>query len=182
VKKAEIAVEILIESIGEDPGREGLKETPTRVTNSYDHILGGYKKDPKDLLTTFTECDGYDEIVLLKDIEIYSMCEHHMLPFFGKAHIGYLPGGCVIGVSKLARLLEIYSRRLQIQERIGQQVTDFLMDELKAEGAGCIIEATHLCMRMRGVEKQNSIMVTSSVRGAFKDNLSTRQEWMGLIK
>ena len=128
--KAEAGVYNLLKYIGEDPDREGLERTPARVIASYAYLFAGYGKSPRDLLTTFTECSGYDEIVLLKDIEMYSMCEHHMLPFFGKAHIGYLPGNCIIGVSKLARLLEIYCRRLQIQERIGEQVTGFLMEEL----------------------------------------------------
>jgi len=188
---AEASIKKLLGYIGEDSGREGLRETPTRVIASYQHLFGGYGQDPSHLLTTFDnelvegvegDCFVFDEIILLKDIEMYSMCEHHILPFFGKAHIAYIPGGCIIGVSKLARLLEIYSRRLQIQERIGEQVTEFLMGGLGARGAACVIEATHLCMRMRGVEKQNSVMVTSSMKGGFKDNLSTRQELMGLIK
>lgn len=172
----------LIALTGDDPDRSGLIETPKRVLKSYDYIFKGYNEDPLLLLKTFDDCQEYDEIILLKDIEMFSMCEHHMLPFFGKAHIAYIPSGCVIGISKLARLLEIYSRRLQIQERLGDQITHFLMDHLKAQGAACIIEASHLCMRMRGVEKQNSIMITSSMKGSFKDNLSTRHELMELIK
>lgn len=129
----------------------------------------------------FDEGEGFDEIILLRDIEMYSCCEHHMLPFFGKAHIAYLPDKKLLGVSKLARLLEIYSRRLQIQERIGRQVTGFLMKEVGAKGAACVIEASHLCMQMRGVQKQNAVMVTSSLEGAFLEDGSSRAELMQLI-
>jgi len=165
------------------PKREGLLQTPNRVAKMWDEIYAGYDMDPTSLLTTF-DSGGYDQIVLLKDIELYSMCEHHMLPFFGKAHIAYIPGenGKVIGISKLARLLDIYAKRLQIQERIGKQVTGALMQHLGASGAACIIEATHMCMRMRGVEKQNSVMVTSSMTGVFLDHASSRAELMQLIK
>ena len=167
--------------IGEDPSREGLKDTPDRIIRSWEHIFSGYQVDPKTLITSFSS-DGYSEMVMLKDIEFYSMCEHHMLPFFGKAHIAYIPNGRVIGVSKLARILDCYSRRMQIQERIGEQVTDLLMHELNAVGAACVIEAQHLCMKMRGVEKQDSVMVTSSLKGNFLTSPSTRAEFMGLIK
>jgi len=172
-----------LEIIGEDPYRQGLKDTPKRVTKMWDEIFSGYDQDPASLLTVF-DSDGYDQIVLLKDIELYSMCEHHMLPFFGKAHVAYIPGknGKVIGISKLARLLDIYAKRLQIQERIGRQVTAALMEHLEAAGAACIIEATHMCMRMRGVEKQNSVMSTSSMKGLFLEHTSTRNELMQLIK
>lgn len=172
-----------LQFIGEYPEREGLLETPNRVVKSWLEIFSGYGKEPQDVLTTF-ESDGYNQIILLKDIELYSMCEHHMLPFFGKAHIAYLPDpkGKIVGISKLARLLDIFAKRLQIQERIGDQVTDALMQYLKPAGAACIIEATHMCMKMRGVEKQNSIMVTSSMRGAFLENASLKGELMQLIK
>jgi len=163
-------------------GREGILETPDRVSKMFHYIYGGYRQDPKDVFKVF---DGgtYDQIVLLKDIEMYSMCEHHMLPFFGRAHIGYIPDKKVIGISKLARLLDIFSRRLQIQERIGEQVTGALMQYLKPKGAACIIEASHLCMRMRGVEKQNSTMVTSSLKGVFLDkkNAAAQAELLRLI-
>ena len=139
----------------EDPNREGLLDTPSRVAKSWDEIYSGYNKNPEDLLTVF-EAGTYDQIVLLKDIEIFSMCEHHMLPFFGVAHVAYIPGTKVIGISKLARLVDMYARRLQIQERIGEQVTAALMQYLQPKGAACIIEASHMCMRMRGVNKQNS--------------------------
>lgn len=167
--------------IGEDPHREGLSETPQRVVKSWDHLFSGYSVDIASLFKTF-ESDGYDEMVLLKDIEMYSMCEHHLLPFFGKVHIAYIPDEKVIGVSKLARLLEAFSRRAQIQERIGNQVTEALMQHLKPKAAACIIEAQHLCMLMRGVQKQNSIMTTSSLKGAFMTNLAAREELMRLIK
>lgn len=167
--------------IGEDPTREGLLDTPKRVIKSWDEIYSGYKKDPKDILTVF-DSDGYDQIVLLKDFEFYSMCEHHMLPFYGKAHVAYIPNGKVIGISKLARLVDIFSKRLQIQERLTQQVTDALMEHLQPLGAACILEATHMCMRMRGVAKQNSIMTTSSMRGVFLDKLTAKEELMQLIK
>jgi GTP cyclohydrolase I len=178
---AEDAITRLIEYIGEDPNREGLKETPKRVIKAFDYLFSGYKIDPQEIVKTFDE-ESYDQIVLLKDIELYSMCEHHMLPFVGKAHVAYIPNHSVIGISKLARLVEVYSRRLQIQERIGTEITDALMQYLKPKGAACIIEAQHLCMQMRGVEKQNSVMVTSSLKGAFLDDSSAREELMRLIR
>jgi GTP cyclohydrolase I len=167
--------------IGEDPAREGLIDTPDRIIRSWDHIFSGYQTDPKSLITDFSS-DGYNQMVLLKDIEFYSMCEHHMLPFFGKAHIAYIPTDRVIGVSKLARILDCFSRRMQIQERIGEQVVELLSTELHAEGAACVLEAQHLCMKMRGVEKQDAVMVTSSLRGVFLTDQSTRSEFLGLIK
>lgn len=169
-----------IKAIGEDTEREGLLGTPRRVVKMWDEIYNGYKQKPEDILTTF-DADGYDQIVLLKDIELYSMCEHHMLPFFGKAHVAYIPNGRVIGISKLARLVDIYAKRLQIQERLGEQVTDALMKYLKPKGAACIIEATHMCMRMRGVAKQNSVMTTSSLKGVFLNKPEAKQELMQLI-
>lgn len=178
---AEDAVIRIIESIGDDPNREGLIDTPRRVIKSYQHLFSGYNKDPKDVMTIFNN-EGCNQIVLLKDIEIYSMCEHHLLPLYGRAHLAYVPDKKIIGISKLARLIEIYTRRLQIQERIGEQVTSDLMKYLNPLGAACIIEADHLCMRMRGVEKQNSTMVTSSLKGIFLDDLSARRELMSLIK
>jgi GTP cyclohydrolase I len=166
--------------IGEDPDREGLRETPDRVLASFSKLFGGYNQDPAEVIKTFS-ADGYEQVVLVKDIELYSTCEHHLLPFFGKAHVAYIPKERVIGVSKLARIVEIYSRRLQIQERICQQVTNTLMEHLKPVGAACIIEAQHLCMMIRGVEKQHSIMVTSSLEGSFRKDPSARSELMRLI-
>lgn len=173
-----------LEYIGEDPNREGLLETPSRVIRSYDELFAGYKQDPQDVFKVF-DAERYDQLILLRDCELYSMCEHHMLPFIGKAHIAYIPNGKVIGISKLARLMEIYARRLQIQERLGEQITSSLMSMLDAKGAACIIEAEHLCMRMRGIGKQNSVMVTNSLKGVFLEDstrgLAARNELMRLI-
>lgn len=170
-----------LEYIGEDPDREGLQDTPIRIVNSWKELFKGYKQDPNDILTTFDK-GTYDQIVILKDIELYSMCEHHMIPFFGKAHVAYMPHDKVVGISKLARLVDIFARRLQIQERLGEQVTIALMEILNPLGAACIIEATHMCMRMRGVSKQNSVMVTSSMKGVFLQDASARAELMQLLK
>ncbi|MBH47276.1 MAG: GTP cyclohydrolase I FolE [Halobacteriovorax sp.] len=170
--------------LGEDANREGLKDTPNRVVKSWDKLYGGYLQKPEDVLTTFEEDDviPHDQIILLKDIEFYSTCEHHLLPFVGKAHVAYIPKDKVVGISKLARIVEIYARRLQVQERIGNQVTKALMTHLNAKGASCIIESKHFCMTCRGVEKQNSVMVTSSLRGTFLEDGRTRQELMTLIR
>lgn len=172
----------LIEFIGDDPDREGLKDTPTRVIKSYEKLYGGYKQEvvEGDTIKIF-EDDSCDEMVLMKNIEFYSTCEHHMLPFFGKAHIAYIPKGKVIGISKLARLLEIFARRLQIQERLCQQVTTVLEEHLQPLGAACILEAQHFCMTSRGVEKQHSIMVTSSLTGVFKEKSEARSELFNMI-
>jgi GTP cyclohydrolase IA len=178
---AEQTIYHLLKYIGEDPHRDGLKETPKRVVKSYSELFSGYKQKPKDIFTVF-EHRGSQSMVLLRDIELYSMCEHHMLPFYGKAHIAYIPqNGKVVGISKLARLLDIFSRRLQIQERICEQVTAALMEHLKPKGAACVIEAVHMCMCARGVNKQNSKMVTSSLKGAFLDEIAVREEFMKLI-
>jgi len=170
-----------MEYIGEDVSREGLLKTPERIIKSWEHLYSGYNKDPKKLLTVF-DSDGYDEIVLLRGIELFSMCEHHMLPFIGKAHVGYIPDKKVIGVSKLARLVEIYARRLQIQERLTKQIAETLVKILQPKGVGVIIEAQHLCMKMRGVEKQNSVMVTSSMLGVFRNDNRAREEFLKLVK
>jgi len=182
MKEIEQKIINILQFIGENPEREGLKNTPQRVVKSWSEIYAGYGKDVAGIFTTFTDIHGYAQIVICKDIELYSMCEHHMLPFFGKAHIAYLPNKKVIGISKLARLLDIYARRLQIQERIGEQVTDALMKYLKPKAAACIIEATHMCMRMRGVNKQQSTMITSSVRGEFLTDSTMRSELLQLLK
>lgn len=168
--------------IGENPEREGLLDTPKRVVRSWNQLYSGYHQKPEDVLTTFS-ADGHNQIILLKDIELYSMCEHHMLPFYGKAHVAYLPNpkGKIVGLSKLARLVDIYARRLQIQERVGDQVTSAIMEHLQPLGAACIIEATHMCMRMRGVSKQNSTMVTSSMTGVFLENPSVKAELLQLL-
>lgn len=177
---SESLVKALIEFIGDDPNREGLRETPHRVIKSFEELYAGYGKDPRSVLKTF-EAGTYDQIILLKGIELYSTCEHHLQPFVGQAHIAYIPRRRVIGISKLARLLEIYARRLQIQERIGEQVTHALMEVLRPRGAACVIEARHFCMCARGVNKQNSLMVTSSLKGVFLKEPEARAELMRLI-
>jgi len=177
----EALIRQILYEIGEDPDREGLKDTPKRVVKSWQELYSGYSQDPEELFTVF-ESEGYDQIILLKDIELYSTCEHHMLPFYGKAHVAYIPNDKVIGISKLARIADLYARRLQIQERIGEQVTECLMQHLQPGGAACIIEARHMCMCARGVGKQNSVMTTSSLKGAFFDSQEARSELMQLIK
>jgi GTP cyclohydrolase I len=170
-----------LQYIGEDPKREGLIETPNRVVRSWDELFAGYKQDPASVFKVF-ESDGYNQIVLLKGSDFYSVCEHHMLPFYGKCHVAYIPNGKVIGVSKLARLVDVFAKRMQIQERIGEQVTDALMQYLQPKAAACVIKACHLCMRIRGVSKQHSTMVTSSLRGVFLNESSARAELFSLIK
>ncbi len=176
----EDAVVRLIEYIGDDPTREGLLETPQRVIKSYHELYGGYRVDPASVLKVF-EDDACDEMVTVRDIEFFSTCEHHMLPFFGKAHIAYIPNGRVVGVSKLVRLLEVFSRRLQIQERLCEQVTKALDEYLSPKGSACVLEAKHLCMTCRGVNKQNSVMVTSSLTGVFKEGLA-RHEFLSMVR
>jgi len=172
--------ELLIQ-IGEDPEREGLKDTPKRVEESYKFLTRGYHQNIDEVLNDayFTAEDNH--MVIVKDIELYSLCEHHMLPFIGKCHIGYIPGDKVIGVSKLARVVDMYSRRLQIQERLTNQIADVLMKKVGAQGVGVVIEAQHLCMMMRGVEKQNSKMITSAMHGSFRSQMATRTEFLQLI-
>jgi GTP cyclohydrolase I len=175
----EDAIVRILEYIGEDPERDGLRDTPKRVIKSYQELFSGYQKTPESVITTFE--DTYDEMVVVKDVEFYSFCEHHMLPFFGKAHIAYLPDRRVLGVSKLVRILEIYSRRLQIQERLCRQITDALDTCLTPKGSACVLEAQHFCMVCRGVEKQNSRMLTSSLTGAFRERPEVRSEFMSMI-
>lgn len=170
----------LIKEIGENPDREGLKNTPERIANSYEKIFGGYNKDPNTILKEF-DGENYDEMIICKDIDFYSTCEHHMLPFFGRIHIGYIPNKKIIGISKIPRLIEIFARRLQNQERLTMQIANTLHELLKPKGVGIVIEAKHLCMRARGVEKQNAIITTSSFRGLFKENQKTRSEFLKLI-
>lgn len=171
----------LLKEIGEDPEREGLKDTPKRVEESYKFLTKGYHQNIDDVLNDafFTAEDNH--MVIVKDIELYSLCEHHMLPFIGKCHIGYIPDKKVIGVSKLARVVDMYARRLQIQERLTDQIAHVLMDKVGALGVGVVIEAQHLCMMMRGVEKQNSKMITSAMHGCFRSQLATRTEFLRLI-
>ena len=173
----------ILQYIGEDQNREGLIETPARVVKTLDHLYSGYKQDPKDVMKVFEDGgEDYDEMVLLKDIEFFSTCEHHMQPFFGKAHIAYIPNKKVLGISKLARLLEVFARRLQIQERLTSQVADALMEHLQPLGVAVVIEAKHFCMIARGVQKQNSVMTTSVLRGAFKDDATARAEFISMIQ
>lgn len=175
----ESAKEIL-EYIGEDTTREGLVETPKRMQKAWDEIFSGYKTDPKSLVKTFTK-GTCKEMVILKDAEFYSTCEHHFFPFFGHCSIGYIPNGKVIGVSKLARLLDCFSKRMQIQERMTSQIADFLMEELGASGVYVICEGVHFCMTSRGVRKQDASMITSAIRGAFETNAEARNEFLHLI-
>ena len=179
--KIEALVRELLMELGEDPGREGLLKTPLRVAQSMRFLTQGYRTNPDKVINNalFTQDTG--GMVIVKDIEVYSLCEHHMLPFFGRCHIGYLPNGKVFGVSKLARLVDVYARRLQLQERLTEQISKVIMDSIDAKGVGVMIEARHLCMMMRGVEKQNSTMVTSSVLGVFRDNVATREEFLTLV-
>jgi len=171
----------LLKEIGEDPEREGLKDTPKRVTESYKFLTRGYHQNIDEVLNDafFTAEDNH--MIIVKDIELYSLCEHHMLPFIGKCHIGYIPNKKVIGVSKLARVVDMYARRLQIQERLTNQIAHVLMDKVGAQGVGVVIEAQHLCMMMRGVEKQNSKMITSAMHGSFRSQMATRTEFLQLI-
>ncbi len=172
----------LLANIGEDPDREGLRDTPDRAAKAMEFLTRGYRQKLEDVINNaiFTVEDNH--MVIVKDIELYSLCEHHMLPFFGKCHIGYIPEGKVLGVSKLARIVDLFARRLQIQERLTNQVANSIMDTLAPEGVGVVIEAQHLCMMMRGVEKQNSCMVTSAMLGSFRNEPSTRNEFLQLIK
>ena len=181
IGKIEALVRQLLVELGEDPEREGLVKTPLRVAQAMSFLTQGYRSDPGTVINNalFTQDTG--GMVIVKDIEVYSMCEHHMLPFFGRCHIGYLPNGKVFGVSKLARLVDVYARRLQLQERLTEQISQVIMEKIGAKGVGVMIEARHLCMMMRGVEKQNSTMVTSSVLGVFRDHLATREEFLTLV-
>ncbi len=175
------AVRTLLAEIGEDPSREGLAGTPERVRRMYDELTAGYHVDPDALLSGACFNVDYDEMVVVRDIEFFSLCEHHLLPFIGHAHVGYLPRGRVVGLSKIPRIVDMYAKRLQLQERLTVQVADFLMERLEPKGVACVIEATHLCTMMRGVKKQEATMVTSSMTGTFRRDARTRGEFMGLI-
>ncbi len=172
--------EVLIQ-IGEDPLREGLLATPKRVASAIEFLTAGYHADVEKLINEACFAQDTTSMVVERDIEVYSLCEHHMLPFFGRCHIGYIPRGRVFGISKLARLVDMFARRLQIQERLTEQIAYVVKNAIQADGVGVMIEAHHLCMMMRGVEKQNSMFVTSSVLGVFRDNPATRQEFMSII-
>ena len=176
------AVRKLIAEIGEDPDREGVLKTPARVAKSLRFLTRGYRQDIDKVLNGALYSVAYDEMVIVKDIEIFSMCEHHLLPFFGRCHVAYVPNGKVIGLSKIPRIVDVFARRLQVQERLTVQIAETLMEKIKPQGVGVIIEARHLCMIMRGVEKQNSIAVTSHMLGVFRDCEGTRSEFLRLLK
>jgi GTP cyclohydrolase IA len=178
----ERAVRTLLAEIGEDPQRDGLRNTPERVRRMYTELTAGYHTDPEALLNGACFDVDYDEMVVIRDIEFYSLCEHHLLPFYGRAHVGYLPRGRVIGLSKIPRIVDMYAHRLQVQERMTQQVAGLLMERLEPKGVGCVIEATHLCTMMRGVRKQQATMVTSAMLGTFRRDGRTRSEFLTFIR
>jgi GTP cyclohydrolase I len=172
----------MISRIGEDPAREGLIDTPERVAKSMEYLTHGYAQHPADVLNGALFTVDYDEMVIVKDIEMFSLCEHHMLPFFGKVHIAYIPNGKVIGLSKLPRLVEVFARRLQVQERLTTQLADAIQETIQPQGVGVVIEARHLCMMMRGVEKQHSAAITSAMLGVFREQQETRNEFLSLLR
>ena len=171
----------ILSKIGEDPGRDGLKNTPRRVDSALRYLTSGYRQNADELLNSALFDVAYDEMVIVKDIEVFSLCEHHLLPFFGKCHVAYIPNDRLVGLSKIPRLVDMFSKRLQVQERLTTQIAETINAKIKPRGVAVVIEAQHLCMIMRGVEKQNSIAVTSSMLGAFKDDQNTRNEFLNLI-
>jgi len=171
----------LLHLIGENPKREGLARTPQRVAKAYEFLTKGYHQDLKKILNDAVFTEKYDEMVIVKDIDFFSLCEHHMLPFYGKAHVAYIPTGKILGLSKIPRIVEIFSRRLQVQERLTQQIAETIFDVLEPDGVAVVIEAKHLCMMMRGVEKQNSVATTSAMLGSFREDERTRNEFLKLI-
>ena len=175
------AMRTLLLAIGEDPEREGLQRTPERMRRMYEELTSGYRTDPDSVINGASFEVAYDEMVVVRDIEFFSLCEHHLLPFYGRAHVGYLPRGRVIGLSKIPRIVDMFARRLQVQERLTQQVAEFLMERLEPKGVGCVLEASHLCTIMRGVRKQQAQMVTSSMLGTFRRDGRTRNEFLKLI-
>ena len=181
-EQAEEAVRTLIRWAHDDPGREGLRDTPARVVRAYEEFFAGYSQDPREILKrTFSEVEGYDEMIVMNDIRFESHCEHHMVPIIGKAHIGYLPDKRVVGISKLARLVEVYARRLQVQEKMTVQIADTLQEILQPRGVAVVIEAAHQCMTTRGVHKPGVGLITSRMVGAFRDDPSTRREFLAVI-
>lgn len=181
ITKLEEAVREILILVGENPGREGLLRTPHRVAKAWEFLTSGYKQDIKAVLNGAVFTEKYDEMVIVKDIDFFSLCEHHMLPFYGKAHMAYIPNGKILGLSKLPRIVEVFSRRLQVQERLTQQIADTLYQTLEPDGVAVVIEARHLCMMMRGVEKQNSVATTSAMLGSFREDERTRNEFLKLI-
>lgn len=181
-ERVEFLVKELLQELGEDVNREGLVNTPKRVAKAMEFLTSGYSKTPEEVINGAVFEAGQDNMVIVRDIEVYSLCEHHMMPFFGRCHIGYISRGKVLGVSKLARIVDCYARRLQIQERLTCEIAQAIKNSIDAEGVGVVMECRHLCMMMRGVEKQNSIMTTSSVLGSFRSNPSTRAEFMSLVQ
>lgn len=175
-------IKSILTEIGEDPQREGLIKTPERVAKSMSFLTNGYKENPSEILTSAMFAESYSQMVLVKDIELYSLCEHHMLPFFGKAHIAYIPDGNIVGLSKIPRIVDVFSRRLQVQERLTDEIKDCLQGTLNPKGVAVVIEAQHLCMQMRGVQKQHSSTTTSAFSGLFMSDEKTRSEFMKLIK
>jgi GTP cyclohydrolase IA len=172
----------ILKALGEDPDREGLVKTPHRMAQALTFLTQGYRMDPKQVINDALFTEDYEEMILQKDIDFFSLCEHHLLPFFGKAHVAYIPHHKIVGISKLARLVDVYARRLQVQERLTNQIANTIMERLDPLGVAVVIEAEHLCMRMRGVEKQNSIIITSTLLGAFRTRVETRNEFMTLIR
>jgi GTP cyclohydrolase I len=172
----------ILKAIGEDPDREGLLRTPQRAAQALSYLTRGYAMDPGKVINDALFTEDYEEMIVQKDIDFYSLCEHHLLPFFGKAHVAYIPHQKIVGISKLARLVDVYARRLQVQERLTNQIATTIMDKLDALGVAVVLEAEHLCMRMRGVEKQNSFVITSSLLGAFRTRQDTRAEFINLIR
>jgi GTP cyclohydrolase I len=178
---AELTREMLLR-LGEDPQREGLQRTPERMAQALEFLTRGYQEDPQEILRGALFTEEYDEMVIVKDVEMFSLCEHHLLPFFGKVHVAYIPNGKVIGLSKIPRLIDVFARRLQVQERLTMQIAECIQQAIAPEGVGVVVEARHLCMMMRGVEKQHSAAVTSSMLGAFRNDENTRQEFLSLIR
>ena len=176
------SIKSILKEIGENPEREGLLKTPERVAKSLDFLTNGYEKNPTEILRSAMFAEDYNQMVLVKDIEIYSLCEHHMLPFFGKAHVAYIPNGYIVGLSKIPRIADVFSRRLQVQERLTDQIKDCIQNALEPRGVAVVIEAQHLCMQMRGVEKQHSSTTSSAFSGIFMSDEKTRAEFMNLIK
>lgn len=180
-KAIESAVVTMLRAFGEDPEREGLKNTPKRIARMYPELLSGYSADPRKLVNEALFNVTYDEMVIVRDIEFFSLCEHHMLPFMGRAHVAYIPSGKVIGLSKIPRIVDMYAHRLQVQERMTREIADFLSDLLKPRGVAVVVEALHLCAMMRGIRKQNARMTTSAMHGGFRTSVATRQEFLDNI-